>query len=291
MFRFTLFTAAVAALVAPAFASDEWIDDFAVAKAKAQEKDKLMLVDFTGSDWCGWCIKLRKEVLDTPEFDAYAKDRFVLMEVDCPHKKKLDVMLAQQNQKLCQQYKISGFPTVLVLNPEGEVVGGFGGYKKMDALKAALDKAIKAAEDIKAAKQLPAEQREAALAAVYQGMDKSVRQSGGYEVKGEAEAAAQRAELKEKLNACADEAEMMKLLETAEPNILPPNKAYFLDRKFTVMVNAAQTVEDLAAARKVGDELINALPEPYAAHIKAQIERDFADPEALLKRLHGDDNK
>ena len=290
MFRFTLFTAALASVVAPAFA-DEWIDDFAVAKAKAQEKDKLVLVDFTGSDWCGWCIKLRKEVLDTPEFDDYAKDKFVLMEVDCPRKKKQDAMLAQQNQKLCQQYKISGFPTILVLNPEGEVVGGFGGYKKMDALKATLDKAIKADADMKAAKKLPAEQQEAALAAVYQSMDKSVRESGGYQVKGEAEAAAQRTELNTKLNACTDVAEMVKVIEAAEPNILPQNKTFFLDRKFTVMVNAAQTVEDLTAARKVGDELIDALPAPYAAHIKAQIERDFADPEALLKRIHGEEQK
>lgn len=286
-----LFTlTAVAALLAPAFAL-EWLDDFAVAKSKAQETNKLILVDFTGSDWCGWCIKLRKEVLDTPEFDDYIKDKFLLMEVDCPRKKKQDPLLAQQNQKLCQQYNISGFPTVLVMNAAGDVVGGFGGYKKLDGVKASLEKAIKTDAELTAAKQLPAEQQSAALDGIYQSMDKTVRQAGGYQVKGEAEANAQRTELNKKLNACASADEMMKVIEEAETSILPMNKTFFLDRKFTVMVNAAETAEDLAAARKVGDELIEALPAPYAAHVKAQIERDFADPEALLKRVHGENGK
>lgn len=280
----------MAALLAPAFAL-EWLDSFAAAKSKAQETNKLILVDFTGSDWCGWCIKLRKEVLDTPEFDDYIKDKFLLMEVDCPRKKKLDPLIAQQNQKLCQQYNISGFPTVLVVNAAGEVVGGFGGYKKLDGVKASLEKAIKTDAELTAAKQLPAEQQSAALDGIYQSMDKTVRQSGGYQMKGEAEANAQRTELNKKLNACASAAEMVKVIEEAEASVLPMNKTFFLDRKFTVMVNAAETVEDLAAARKVGDELIEALPAPYAAHVKAQIERDFADPEALLKRVHGEDGK
>lgn len=284
MLKQILTLTAMAALIAPSFAM-EWLDDFAVAKSKAQEKDKLILVDFTGSDWCGWCIKLRKEVLDTPEFDEYIKDKFLLMEVDCPHKKKLDPTIAQQNQKLCQQYNISGFPTVLVMNGEGEVVGGFGGYKKLDGVKASLDKAIKTDAAIRAAKQLPAEQQSATLNGIYQSMDSAVRKAGGYKIEGEEAAAKQRADLNAKLNACQDIAAAQKVLAEAEPNILPVNKRFFLDRKFTVMVNAAETVEDLAEARKVADELITTLPAPYDARIKAQIEKDFADPAAFLEKL------
>lgn len=284
MLKQILTLTAMAALIAPSFAM-EWLDDFAVAKSKAQEKDKLILVDFTGSDWCGWCIKLRKEVLDTPEFDEYIKDKFLLMEVDCPRKKKLDPTIARQNQKLCQQYNISGFPTVLVMNGEGEVVGGFGGYKKLDGVKATLDKAIKTDAAIRAAKQLPAEQQAATLNGIYQGMDSAVRKAGGYKIEGEEAAAKQRADINTKLSACEDIAAAQKVLAEAEPNILPVNKRFFLDRKFTVMVNAAETVEDLAEARKVADELITTLPAPYDARIKAQIEKDFADPAAFLEKL------
>ncbi len=284
MFKQLFTLTALAALLAPAFAQ-EWIDDFSVAKAKAQEKNKLMLVDFTGSDWCGWCIKLRKEVLDTPEFDAYAKNRFVLMEVDCPRKKKLDPVLAQQNQKLCQQYNISGFPTLLVMNAEGEVVGGFSGYKKQADLQATLDKAIKAAADIRAAKKLPAEKQQEALEAVYQTMETAARNAGGYKLNKEVAAADQRKELSDKLNACTTTEEQLKVLAEAEPTILAANKHFFLDRKFTVMVNAAETTEDLEAAHKVGDELVASLPEPYASHIKKQVDAIFVDPAAFLEKM------
>lgn len=284
MFKQLFTLTALAALLAPAFAQ-EWIDDFSVAKAKAQEKNKLMLVDFTGSDWCGWCIKLRKEVLDTPEFDAYAKDRFVLMEVDCPRKKKQDVMLSQQNQKLCQQYNISGFPTLLVMNAEGEVVGGFSGYKKQADLQATLDKAIKADADIRAAKQLPEEQQKNALDAIYQSMDPAARKASGYKMENEVAIANQRSLITSKLNACKSTEEQMKVLADIEPNLLPANKSFFLDRKFTVMINAAETMEDMEAAHKVGDELVGALREPFASHIKKQIDAIFADPAAFLDKL------
>lgn len=280
-----LLTFALAAtLLAPAFGL-EWMENFDAALAKAKAENKLVLADFTGSDWCGWCIKLRKEVLDKPEFEAYAKDKFVFMEVDCPRKKKQDAALTQQNQKLCQHYHINGFPTILALNAEGEVVGGFGGYQKMEGVQETLDKAIKASEAIAQAKQLPEAEKEAALNAVYTRMEKSVRQAGGYTVTGEAEAAQQRKEINAKLNAASDTDEMKKIIAEAESGILPANKTFFLDRKFLVMVNAADSLEELAEARKVGDELIQSLPAPYNAHIKAQIERDFADPEALLQKL------
>ena len=66
-----------------------WTDNFEAAKAQAVKENKDILIDFTGSDWCGWCIQLKKEVFSTPEFEAAAPKSFVLMEADFPSKKKL----------------------------------------------------------------------------------------------------------------------------------------------------------------------------------------------------------
>lgn len=284
MFKKSLSLLALAAMLAPAFAA-EWLDNFDSAKAKAAAEQKLVLMDFTGSDWCGWCIKLRKEVLDKPEFEAYAKDKFVLMEVDCPRKKKLPAKLTAQNNALCQQYHVSGFPTLLAVTPEGKVVGGFGGYMKYDDIVRELDDAFKAEKALKEAEALPAEQQETALDAVYRRMNTTVRNAGGYKTMSQQTVAAQRAEFEKKIMASQSVEEWLKNVDECLAVSYPGNKMYLLDQKFTALVNSAETVEDLAAARKVGDELIEVLPNHLKNHIKGQIERDFADPAALLERV------
>jgi thioredoxin-related protein/tetratricopeptide (TPR) repeat protein len=105
-----------------------WQTDFTAAKAEAKSQKKLLLVDFTGSDWCGWCIKLHKEVFDKDTFKEAAPKNFVLVELDFPHKKKLAPELKEQNDKLAKEYNVQGFPTVLLLDPEGKVVAKTG-YK------------------------------------------------------------------------------------------------------------------------------------------------------------------
>lgn len=69
------------------------------------------MLDSTGSDWCGWCIKLHKEVFSQPEFAAYAKKNLVCVEVDSPIKKKLSVAQQTANDDLAKKYKIEGYPT------------------------------------------------------------------------------------------------------------------------------------------------------------------------------------
>jgi thiol-disulfide isomerase/thioredoxin len=103
-----------------------WMTDFAAAKAKAKAEKKLLLVDFTGSDWCSWCKRLHNEVFDKDPFKADAPKNFILVELDFPHEKKLPDELKAQNGKLAKQYKIRGYPTVLLLDPEGEVVAQTG---------------------------------------------------------------------------------------------------------------------------------------------------------------------
>ncbi len=100
-----------------------WLTDLPKAQAKAKEEKKLVLMDFTGSDWCPWCIKLTKEVFSQPEFADYAKKNLVLVEVDFPRKKQQSAELKKANQALEEKYKIKGYPTIVVLDSEGKKVG------------------------------------------------------------------------------------------------------------------------------------------------------------------------
>lgn len=124
-------TAAALLLGAPAPAAAdelEWTDDFEAAKKRAGEEKKFILADFTGSDWCGWCIKLKKEVFDTPEFKAWADENVVLLELDFPRAKKLPERVKAQNDELQQKFGVRGFPTIIFMDPDGAEVGR-SGYK------------------------------------------------------------------------------------------------------------------------------------------------------------------
>ncbi|MFP4379896.1 MAG: thioredoxin family protein [Candidatus Sumerlaeia bacterium] len=103
-----------------------WLTDFEKAKEKAQEKDLAILVNFSGSDWCTWCIRLDEEVLEKDAFKEYASENLVLFVADFPRHKEQDEETMKQNRKLAQQYGIQGFPTVLVVDSDGETIGRTG---------------------------------------------------------------------------------------------------------------------------------------------------------------------
>ena len=109
-----------------ALAASGWDDDYAKALAQAKTEKKMVLLDFTGSDWCSWCVKLDKEVFSKPEFKSYAKDNLVLVEVDFPNGKRQTKKLKEQNEKLKQEYGIKGYPTIIMLDAEGKKVGQLG---------------------------------------------------------------------------------------------------------------------------------------------------------------------
>src|SRR5689334_20082390 len=75
------------ALQTAVLADPIWGTGLPAAQAQARKENKLVLINFTGSDWCGWCKKLQKEVFSTKEFEQYAKDNVVLVEIDFPDKK------------------------------------------------------------------------------------------------------------------------------------------------------------------------------------------------------------
>jgi protein disulfide-isomerase len=101
----------------------QWTTDLPKAQAQAKEEHKLVMLDFTGSDWCGWCIKLNRDVFSKPEFAKYAKDNLVLVEVDFPRNKKQTAEQKKANADLAAKYKIQGYPTIIVLNGDGKQVG------------------------------------------------------------------------------------------------------------------------------------------------------------------------
>ncbi|HVF72109.1 MAG TPA: thioredoxin fold domain-containing protein [Chthoniobacterales bacterium] len=103
-----------------------WLTNFAQAQEEAKAGQKLLLMDFTGSDWCGWCIMLDKEIFSKPEFKEYASKNLVLLELDFPKRKELPAETQAQNERLAMQYRIQGFPTVVVLDSNGKTVGALG---------------------------------------------------------------------------------------------------------------------------------------------------------------------
>jgi len=104
-------------------AESTWLTDLPKAQAQAKAENKIVLIDFTGSDWCGWCIKFKKDVLDTPEFKEYAAKNVVLVELDFPSKKEQSAELKKANKALQDKYKVEGFPTFVVLDKDGKEIG------------------------------------------------------------------------------------------------------------------------------------------------------------------------
>lgn len=114
--------AAIVALHGAVFAGGEgWSHDFEAAKKQAASEKKDLLLDFTGSDWCGWCIKLNDEVFKKEPFKAGVKDSFVLVELDFPNDKaKLSEETQKQNKELGEKYAIQGYPTILLCDAGGK---------------------------------------------------------------------------------------------------------------------------------------------------------------------------
>jgi len=124
-------------------ADSSWLTSVPDAKAQAKKENKLVLLDFTGSDWCGWCKKLDAETFSKPAFADYAKKNLVLVEVDFPHAKALSADLKAANKALKEKYEVTGFPTLVVMKADGTVVWKQVGYLKggPSAMIAKLDEA------------------------------------------------------------------------------------------------------------------------------------------------------
>jgi len=115
-------------VISASAADARWVSDFNKAVEMAKASNKNILMNFTGSDWCPWCIRMDKEVLSTPEFKEYANKNLVLMLVDFPQSKQLPQKIQDQNEQLQKKYEPDGFPTFILVDKEGKVLGQQAGY-------------------------------------------------------------------------------------------------------------------------------------------------------------------
>lgn len=103
-----------------------WLTNLEEAQKISQEKGIPIFIDFTGSDWCGWCFKLREEVFSQEEFIQYAKENLVLLKLDFPRKIKQSKETKAYNENLARRFGIKGFPTILLVNSKGEEIARTG---------------------------------------------------------------------------------------------------------------------------------------------------------------------
>ena len=114
--------ALLALFPASAWAEGPWLTDYAKAKEQAAAEGKPMLLDFTGSDWCPYCIALEKNVLSTPVFLNYAKKSLVLVTLDHPKYKTLPDEELRQSLEMRRKYEIKEVPTLILLSPDEKVL-------------------------------------------------------------------------------------------------------------------------------------------------------------------------
>lgn len=101
----------------------EWHTELGKARAISDATKKPIFGFFTGSDWCGWCIRLQNNVFAKPAFVEWAKKNVVLLELDFPRRKQLPSDLAQQNMNLQQAFQVSGYPTIWLFYASPDATG------------------------------------------------------------------------------------------------------------------------------------------------------------------------
>jgi len=128
-FRLLLVTSLVSGgIIASSEAAEGWKTDYTAALAEAAKENKMVLLDFTGSDWCGWCIKLQKDTFSKPDFKKFAQESLVLVELDFPRGKTQSDELKKQNEELAEKFGVQGFPTLVLLDPQGKEATRNVGY-------------------------------------------------------------------------------------------------------------------------------------------------------------------
>ncbi len=137
--------------------AEGWMVDINKAYEVSKKTGKPIMANFTGSDWCGWCKKLKAEVFDKPEFKKWAEENVVLVELDFPRRFKLPENIKQQNYGLAQAFKVTGYPTIWVFNlgkdENGQytinALGKTGYVKGVQAFTSGVDAMIKQAAEQK----------------------------------------------------------------------------------------------------------------------------------------------
>ncbi|TCI84385.1 thioredoxin family protein [Tenacibaculum sp. M341] len=129
MNRIGLFVIVIVAFISNSFAQETanhviWEPTFKEALEKAKSEQKPILIYFTGSDWCGPCIQLDKELFHTEKFETFAKEKMVVYMADFPRNRDLITSDARKiNKELSKKYKQTSFPTMVIIDAKGNVLG------------------------------------------------------------------------------------------------------------------------------------------------------------------------
>lgn len=306
MLRSLVIMTTAAAMVAPAFAAVEWMTDLEAALAKAKVEGKCVLVDFTGSDWCGWCVQLRKDVLDHADFVPFLAANFVAVEIDVPQDASRvgGVEQLEKNQRLCDKFAVEGYPTIMVMTPEGHVVGGFVGGADMQEAKEALELALTHARSLKKAAALQGEAKAQMLMPVYKTLQenfpsasKALREEllelmpHNEQLQAEAELDAIKAKFEQVPEDDYDtilamlDAEIKSAMPTNQ-DLLKRSKAAILEVQIVNELAAAQSVDDVVTARRrLMEEVVSLLPPDRQVEVLADIETELGDPQAVFDAI------
>lgn len=307
--RTLLHFAAMAAIVAPVNAAVEWHTKLDKACTLAAQQNKAVLILFTGSDWCGWCVQLKKELLTSAAFEEYISGRFVAVEIDVPNN-PARVGGAQQlekNRGLCRYFGISTFPSVLVLTAEGAAVGGFSGSADMEEAREALDAALANSAELKKVEALQGLEKARALYSIYQSIPEDLRPSAhamkeqilaldtedAMGLRRQHEAQKQLSQIEQQLAGVRenDFDAAVAIIDKALPTAMPENresleqaKINFIQLKIYKKLAQVKSVADVEKVKQMLlTEFIPAIPEEDRAEVREQIEKEFSDPERVLR--------
>lgn len=295
----------MAAMLMPAMAAD-WMTDFEEAKACAAREGKVVLADFTGSDWCHFCNVLRRRVLDTPAFAEYGEDKFIYLEIDLPRRKQIPQELMQQNNALVQQYRVGGFPTVILIDAQGHALGGFtGGMTRMADVQKSLQPALEVHRHMQAAASAAPEQRIEHLAAAYRVYPDNYRSHNAWlrellEAEDPADSSGWRSvyaaelqmqQMDEELRSrVSDRAAIIACFDRYIAQALPGNKPRMLRQKdrylcgvSSIRLRTAKTVEHVLEARDLQLQAADCAETPEEqAERRRRVLEVFKNPESLL---------
>lgn len=291
----------------PTYAA-HWLTDLTTARELATQQNKAILVNFTGSDWCGYCIQLKRDVFSKPEFDSYISDKFILLEVDITRAPQAKEIRAAR-EEICRAYDVRSFPTCLVLSKEGEVWGGFSGSRStVSEVALILDKALACGSKLAEARKEEGLQRAKALHDVYlnypsnfrkakTGLEKEIEQLDPQDALGlrsTLRAEKQMDDLMREVRANhRNFKKQTEIFERYLAEALPGNRERIMERKrsvvvfpcLNIMLLNASSPEDIEKAREyIMKEAAISYPESIRDEMIRSLETTFADPAALLKK-------
>ncbi|MCI7699243.1 MAG: thioredoxin family protein [Akkermansia sp.] len=303
MYHASAFFLIPAALIAPAIGA-EWMTDFDAAKARAAKEGKAVLIDFTGSDWCGYCIKLRRDVFDKDDFTNYARDKFVLLEIDQPHKIKMPPEKLAANRKLAESYGVDGYPTVLVVDSEGTLMGGFCGYPgSADEVQDLLDNAY---DNYKKLRNAGKDKKLEVLRSIYDGLDEDLQECADSlrraiiaadpedkaGLRKSMAAKEERRGILDELHEAPTPQLCLEIIEAHLPGISAENRTGLLAMKELILLNTARSVDDVIKARDTIAAALETEKDPkIIAAIRKNIEERYKDPAETLRLIRDDEEE